>query len=115
MVTSPRASDATFTVAKNASSIGASHTFGSDSQTATPATASEDFSAISVAFESPYTYWFVGSTDRERYRDANERGTVSTEIPGNHSPEFAPVAEPTVVRIAQSHLTAAMAVFNSGD
>jgi len=89
--------------------------FGSDSQTATPATASEDFSAISVAFESPYTYWFVGSTDRERYRDANERGTVSTEIPGNHSPEFAPVAEPTVVRIAQSHLTAAMAVFNSGD
>lgn len=89
--------------------------FGDDSQTATPATASEDFCAIPEAFGTPYAYWFVGSTDRERYSDAEARGAVSTEIPGNHSPAFAPVAEPTVVRIAQSHVAAAMAVFGSAE
>lgn len=72
-------------------------------------TASEDFSAIPDAFGVPYTYWGVGGTDPEAYRQAEERGTVSSDIPANHSPRFAPVLEPTLQAGTGALVVAALA------
>ena len=52
-------------------------------------TASEDFSYIPNALGVPYTYWAVGGTDPEVYAQAEANGTVTQDIPGNHSPMFA--------------------------
>ena len=72
-------------------------------------TASEDFSYIPDAFGVPYTYWTVGSVDPARYRDALSRGAVAQEIPANHSPQFAPLEDPTLLTAARAQLVAAMA------
>ncbi len=50
-----------------------------------PQTASEDFSLITTALGAPYVYWGLGGfTDPEAVRP-------------NHSPQFAPAIEPTLV------------------
>lgn len=75
---------------------------------ATPQTASEDFSRIPDAFGVPYTFWLLGGHDPEKYRAAVERGTVSQDVPGNHSPFFAPVLDPTLSLGVQAQVVAAM-------
>lgn len=75
---------------------------------ATPATASEDFSEIPNAFEIPYAYWMVGSSDAEKYKKAAEAGTVNTDIPANHSPQFAPVIDPTLEIATKAQVLAAL-------
>lgn len=75
---------------------------------ASPATASEDFSEIPDAFGVPYVYWFVGSADPEKYRAAEEAGTVLTDIPANHSPQFAPVIDPTLELATKAQVVAAL-------
>ena len=59
-------------------------------------TASEDFSHIPNALDTPYTYWGVGCIDAEKYAKALKSGRVQQEIPVNHSEFFAPVIEPTL-------------------
>lgn len=71
-------------------------------------TASEDFSYIPNALGVPYTYWAVGGTDPEAYAQAEANGTVTQDIPGNHSPMFAPVIQPTL-----TEATAAIVVASS--
>lgn len=71
-------------------------------------TASEDFSRIPDAFGTPYTYWLLGGIDPELYRSAAEKGTFSQDIPGNHSPFFAPVIDPTLSLGVQAHVVAAL-------
>ena len=58
--------------------------------------ASEDFSAVPDAWGAPYTYWAIGGIDPESYRTAAARGTLTEDVPGNHSPRFAPVMQPTL-------------------
>lgn len=76
---------------------------------AVPATASEDFSRIPNAFGIPYSYWFVGSVAPETFRAAVEAGTVSSAIPANHSPFFAPALNPTLEIATRAHVVAACA------
>lgn len=76
---------------------------------AVPATASEDFSRIPDAFGIPYAYWFVGSVAPETFRAAVEAGTVSSAIPANHSPFFAPALDPTLEIATRAHVVAACA------
>ncbi|MDQ0612783.1 amidohydrolase [Microbacterium sp. W4I4] len=59
-------------------------------------TASEDFSDIPTALGVPYSYWGIGGTDPELWSAAVEKGTVESDIPGNHSPLFLPVIQPTL-------------------
>jgi hippurate hydrolase len=59
-------------------------------------TASEDFSDIPTAVGTPYTYWRVGCTDPKSYRKAADAGRINQDIPVNHSPNFAPVIQPTL-------------------
>ncbi|MFL4473400.1 amidohydrolase [Paeniglutamicibacter sp. MACA_103] len=76
---------------------------------ATPATASEDFSAIPDAFGIPYTYWTVGCVPADTYRKAVANGTVSADIPANHSPFFAPAIDPTLETATRTQVVAALA------
>lgn len=76
---------------------------------ATPATASEDFSTIPDAFGIPYTYWTVGCIPADTYRKAVANGTVSADIPANHSPFFAPAIDPTLETATRTQVLAALA------
>ncbi|OMH31248.1 amidohydrolase [Tersicoccus sp. Bi-70] len=58
--------------------------------------ASEDFSDIPRALGVPYSYWGIGGIDPQTYAAAEKKGTVNQDIPANHSPQFAPVMEPTL-------------------
>nr|WP_210422896.1 MULTISPECIES: amidohydrolase [unclassified Cryobacterium] len=84
--------------------------FGADTvQRAAPQTASEDFSRIPDAFGVPYTFWFVGGVDPAAYQRAVDTGTVSQDVPANHSPRFAPVIDPTLTIGVQAQVVAALA------
>lgn len=57
--------------------------------------ASEDFGRFGKAWGVPYTYWFVGGCSHETYDKAKAEGTVA-QLPGPHSPFWAPVLTPTL-------------------
>jgi metal-dependent amidase/aminoacylase/carboxypeptidase family protein len=71
--------------------------------------ASEDFSDIPRGLGTPYTYWGVGCTDPETFRKVDEAGRISQDIPGNHSPDFAPVLQPTLDTGTQALVVATLA------
>ncbi len=54
-----------------------------------PVMGSEDFGALAQAIGVPSVYWFFGGYPQDRLD-----GDAS--VPGNHSPEFAPILEPTL-------------------
>lgn len=60
-----------------------------------PSTASEDFSLFATAWGVPSTFWMVGGTDPAIHRAAQEAGRLA-DLPVNHSPDFAPVQDPTL-------------------
>jgi hippurate hydrolase len=70
--------------------------------------ASEDFSAIPRALGVPYTYWGIGGVDERQWREADAAGAIS-QIPANHSPQFAPVIQPTLRTGAAAIVVAALA------
>lgn len=76
--------------------------------TAARQTASEDFSRIPDAFGVPYTFWMIGGAHPETYRAAVANGTVSKDIPANHSPFFAPVLDPTLEVGVRAQVVAAL-------
>jgi hippurate hydrolase len=76
--------------------------------TAERQTASEDFGGIPDAFGVPYTFWLIGGVEPETYRAAVGNGTVTRDIPANHSPFFAPVTDPTLEVGVRAHVVAAM-------
>lgn len=57
--------------------------------------ASEDFGEFGTAAGVPSVFWYFGGLDPAYLRAAEAEGR-SAEIPGNHSPMFAPVIEPTL-------------------
>jgi len=70
-------------------------------------TASEDFSDIPSALGVPYTYWGLGGVDPLVWDTAVAAGTVTSEIPANHSPLFLPVVQPTLRTGTEALLVAA--------
>jgi amidohydrolase len=80
--------------------------FGSDVQQGTPATASEDFSVFARTWNVPLVFWFVGGTDPQKYAQAEQAGRLN-ELPSNHSPQFAPVINPTLQVGIEAMLAAA--------
>jgi hippurate hydrolase len=72
-------------------------------------TASEDFSDIPTALAVPYTYWGIGGIDGDAYRAAETAGTLSRDIPVNHSARFAPVVQPTLDTGTEALVVAALA------
>jgi amidohydrolase len=70
-------------------------------------TGSEDVSWFAREAGVPLVYWFWGGVDPQQYADAVAAGTVSRDIPTNHSPFFAPVLHPTIERGADALTVAA--------
>ena len=57
--------------------------------------ASEDFSILASSVGKPSCFWIFGGTAKEEWDERQEKGTLN-EIPGNHSPFFAPVLGETL-------------------
>jgi amidohydrolase len=70
--------------------------FGEQFAPAGQQSASEDFSDIPTALGVPYTYWFIGGIDADRYDATAKAGRLAQDIPVNHPPTFAPVIQPTL-------------------
>lgn len=56
---------------------------------------SEDFGILATAVGRPSCFFLYGGTDPEVYARLEGEGRGS-EVPGNHSPFFAPVVQPTL-------------------
>ena len=57
---------------------------------------SEDVSILASSQGKPSLFWFFGGTDTALYEKAKKEGKVYEYVPGNHSPFFAPVIQPTL-------------------
>ncbi|MGA9525564.1 MAG: amidohydrolase [Myxococcaceae bacterium] len=88
--------------------------FGADTFTIGPQSASEDFSRIPDALGVPYVYWGIGGIDPELYAKAEASGKVSSEVPANHSPRFAPVPGPTLATGTAAIVVATLAWTGAG-
>jgi hippurate hydrolase len=84
--------------------------FGADHVTelGAPVSASEDFGNFGTEWGVPSVFWYVGGTDPEMYREAEEAGRVAQDIPTNHNPRFAPVIHPTLEAGVHAMTTAAL-------
>lgn len=74
-----------------------------------PILASEDFGLLGSRGGIPYAYWFVGGTDPAAHANAQAVGRVAEDIPGNHSPYFAPTLDPSLRNGVEAMVTAALA------
>ena len=72
------------------------------------ATGSEDFGHFALRAGIPSVFWFVGVTDPELVRRAFEEGTFAETVPYNHSPQFAPVQDPSIQTGVEALVTAAL-------
>ncbi|MCI2423712.1 amidohydrolase [Saccharopolyspora sp. K220] len=61
-----------------------------------PVTGSEDVGIFGTEADVPTCYWFFGGVEPAKYLAAKQAGSLSRDIPSNHSPFFAPVIEPTL-------------------
>lgn len=50
----------------------------------------------------------IGCADAKKYRKAEVAGTVNTDIPANHAPNFAPVIDPTLELATKAQVVAAL-------
>jgi hippurate hydrolase len=73
-----------------------------------PYSASEDFGSFGTQWGVPSVFWYVGGTDAELYRKAQQAGRVAQDIPTNHNARFAPVIHPTLETGVQAITTAAL-------
>ncbi|HEX9018724.1 MAG TPA: amidohydrolase [Anaerolineaceae bacterium] len=80
--------------------------FGDRAFETRPEGASEDFSRFGRAWKVPYMFWFVGGTEPEKYDQAMRDGKYQ-QLPGPHSPLWAPVLHPTIETGIETLLTAA--------
>lgn len=83
--------------------------FAARSVTATPWSASEDFSHIPRSFDCPYLFWFVGATPADQWDAAAAAGTIAETIPVNHMGTFLPDFSPTVTAAQEAGLIATLA------
>ena len=80
--------------------------FGESLVETPPLGASEDFGRYGKVWKAPYMYWFVGGCDHSKYDQAVKEGTAA-QLPGPHSPFWAPVLYPTLQTGIETMLAAA--------
>lgn len=68
---------------------------------------SEDFGILATAIGKPSCFFLYGGIDPEQYDKAEKEGKMK-EIPGNHSPFFAPVIQPTLTNGVEGYVVAAL-------
>ncbi len=70
---------------------------------------SEDVGNLATAAGAPLVYWMLGGGDPATVAAAMAAGTADTDIPSNHSPFFAPLAQPTIPTGVRALVAAARA------
>jgi amidohydrolase len=81
---------------------------GRVNELAAPVSASEDFGSFGTEWGVPSVFWYVGGTDPDAYRAAEQAGRIAQDIPTNHNAKFAPVLHPTLETGVQAITTAAL-------
>ncbi len=64
-----------------------------------PVTGSEDVGMLATAAGVPLVYWLLGGADPAAFAGVTDRAglqRVVAELPSNHSPQYAPVIQPTL-------------------
>ena len=69
---------------------------------------SEDFGILATAIGKPSCFFLYGGTDPKLWDKAEEDDRLSEDIPGNHSPFFAPVIQPTLTCGMEGYVVAAL-------
>ncbi|KAJ4374103.1 hypothetical protein N0V83_002842 [Neocucurbitaria cava] len=69
---------------------------------------SEDFGILATAIGKPSCFFLYGGIDPEVYDRAEKEGRMNEDIPGNHSPYFAPVVQPTLTTGMDGYVVAAL-------
>src|SRR3954452_21027533 len=84
--------------------------FGEDrvQELSAPVSASEDFGSFGTEWGVPSVFWYVGGTDADLYRKAEQAGRVAQDVPTNHNAKFAPVIHPTLESGVQAMAAAAL-------
>src|SRR3954462_8702729 len=84
--------------------------FGDDHvhELSAPVSASEDFGSFGTEWGVPSVFWYVGGTDADLYRKAEQAGRVAQDVPTNHNAAFAPVIHPTLETGVQAMTAAAL-------
>lgn len=62
-------------------------------------TGSEDVGLFAQAAGVPGVFWLLGGADPERFAGASDVDAISAVVatlPSNHSPQYAPVPQPTI-------------------
>jgi amidohydrolase len=73
-----------------------------------PMMGSEDFGVFGTAAGVPSVFWGLGGTDPSQYARAEREGRLGEDVPGNHSPFFAPLISPTLPMGVEALVTAAL-------
>jgi amidohydrolase len=84
--------------------------FGDDRvrQLGAPFSASEDFGSFGTEWGVPSVFWYVGGTDPDAWRAAEQAGRIAQDIPTNHNPAFAPAIHPTLETGVEAMTTATL-------
>ncbi|WP_431924522.1 amidohydrolase [Nonomuraea jabiensis] len=84
--------------------------FGSERVPAmAPLMGSEDFGLFGAEAGAPSVFWGLGGADPDLYARAEREGRLREDVPGNHSPFFAPQLLPTLPTGVEALVTAALA------
>lgn len=75
---------------------------------------SEDFGILATAIGKPSCFFLYGGTDQKVWDKAEEEGRLSEDVPGNHSPFFAPVVQPTLTVGMEGYVVAALTFLGKG-
>jgi amidohydrolase len=74
---------------------------------------SEDFGILGTSVKRPYCYWVFGGAAQAEWEEREKKGTLN-EQPINHSPFFAPVAQPTLTTGTDALAAAALTFLAKG-
>ncbi|KAL5119466.1 hypothetical protein ACEQ8H_002531 [Pleosporales sp. CAS-2024a] len=68
---------------------------------------SEDFGILATAVSKPSCFFLYGGLDPDTYDKAEKEGKMKA-LPGNHSPFFAPVVQPTLTKGVDGYVVSAL-------
>ncbi|KAF1841768.1 metal-dependent amidase/aminoacylase/carboxypeptidase [Cucurbitaria berberidis CBS 394.84] len=75
---------------------------------------SEDFGILATAIGKPSCFFLYGGIDPQVYDKAVKEGRLREDVPGNHSPYFAPVIQPTLTVGMDGYVVAALTFLGKG-
>jgi metal-dependent amidase/aminoacylase/carboxypeptidase family protein len=75
---------------------------------------SEDFGILGTVVGKPTCFFLYGGVDQDVYDKAEKEGKMK-ELPGNHSPFFAPVIQPTLTVGLDGYVVSALTFLGKGN